>query len=94
MPSTVTQAPCFSAAEAASIAGDLFHVSGKLRQLPSERDQNFHIHAANHKEYVLKIANAAEKFEALDFQNQAMLHVQHHKNAFSSDAGICSEIVN
>ena len=49
----------------------------ELSELPSERDQNFRVEAAG-TTLVLKIANASESAEILDFQNRALLHVQEH----------------
>lgn len=40
--------------------------------LPSERDQNFLLRGTGGKRTVLKIANAQEPLEILDFQNQAL----------------------
>ena len=94
MPSVVTQAPNFTEAQADAIAKEHFNISGTFKPLPSERDQNFHIRSSNQKEYVLKIANATENFEALDFQNRAMLHVQQHRDLFSKEAGVCPEIIS
>ena len=93
MPSVVTQAPRFSETEAAAFAKDLFSVSGEFKPLPSERDQNFHIRCSQKIEYVLKIANAAETYETLDFQNQAMLHVGRHSPLFNNKAAVCPEII-
>jgi 4-aminobutyrate aminotransferase-like enzyme/Ser/Thr protein kinase RdoA (MazF antagonist) len=94
MSSIVTQAPRFSDADAAVFAKELFGVSGVFRQLPSERDQNFHVLSEDRKNYILKIANAAEEREALEFQNQAMTHVFQHKDSFTGAAGVCPEIIN
>ncbi len=43
-----------------------------VSELPSERDQNFHLREAPGRELVLKIASAAESRSILDFQNQAL----------------------
>ncbi|MFC1876225.1 aminotransferase class III-fold pyridoxal phosphate-dependent enzyme [Thermodesulfobacteriota bacterium] len=92
MSSIVTHAPRFSAAEAEKIAKELFGVCGVFRQLPSERDQNYHIRTKERNEYVLKIANKTEEKQALEFQNQAMIHVNRHKDAFPGDMCVCPEI--
>jgi len=42
----------------------------------SERDQNFRLDADDGKRYVLKISNAAEQLQVIDFQNQALRHVE------------------
>ena len=75
--------PGFSTSDAEKLADDLFgiHVSGQ--ELPSERDQNFHLKAESGQEYVLKIANAAEQVQALECQNDAMVHIARH----ASDVG-------
>jgi 4-aminobutyrate aminotransferase-like enzyme/Ser/Thr protein kinase RdoA (MazF antagonist) len=43
-----------------------------LSELPSERDQNFHLRDGSGRELVLKIASSAESPEVIDFQNQAL----------------------
>jgi len=93
MPSVVTQAPNFSEAQAAAIAKEHFNISGSFIPLPSERDQNFYICASNQKEYVLKIANATDESDTLDFQNQAIQHVQRHRNLFGKEVGVCPDII-
>jgi len=92
MSSVVSHAPRFSVAEAEKIAEQLFGVCGEFRQLPSERDQNYHIRTKNQNEYVLKIANQSEEKEALDFQNLAMAHVTRHKDLFSGGMQVCPDI--
>ncbi len=69
------KAPAFSSDEAEGIARRFFGVDGSARALASERDQNFHLRAADGREYVLKISNPAEDPAVLDFQTQALLHV-------------------
>lgn len=93
MSSIVNHAPRFSVAEAEKIASDIFGVRGIFRQLPSERDQNFHVLTQDQNEYVFKIANNSEDKEALEFQNQAMNHVNRHKDLFSEDTRVCPEIL-
>jgi 4-aminobutyrate aminotransferase-like enzyme/Ser/Thr protein kinase RdoA (MazF antagonist) len=92
MSSIVTQAPQFSVVEAEKIAADLFGIQGIFKQLPSERDQNYHIQTKDQHEYVLKIANKTEKQRALEFQNQAMMHVHAHKDLFPGNMCVCPEI--
>ena len=57
------------------IAKSLYGLSGSLRELPSERDQNFHLVTETGEEYVLKISAASERYENLDLQNSAMHHL-------------------
>ena len=46
-----------------------------ISELPSERDQNFHLRESSGRELVLKIASSAESPSVLDFQNQALARV-------------------
>lgn len=69
-----TPKPRFTAAE---IAGPLlrnYDLSGELKELVSERDQNFLITTA-HGQFVLKIANQAEDRGFLALQNAAFQHL-------------------
>lgn len=70
-----TMPPAFSEAEAAAIAADQYGISGNVRPLVSERDQNYQLTAQNGLRYTLKISNHAEQQVVIDFQNQALLHV-------------------
>jgi Ser/Thr protein kinase RdoA (MazF antagonist) len=74
--------PAFSDTEAAAIAADHYGISGSVRPLVSERDQNFQLTAQDGQHYTLKIANHAEHQEVIDFQNQALLHVAKQDAAF------------
>jgi len=74
-PVTVHHAPRFTAPEAVEIARALYGHEGVAEALPSERDQNFKLVTPAGDVFVLKIANAAERREVLDFENQAMAHV-------------------
>ena len=71
-----TLPPAFSAEEAANLARQLYGVTGTLAPLDSERDQNFRLTEADGSSWVLKIANAAEDFQALDFQAALLRHAQ------------------
>jgi 4-aminobutyrate aminotransferase-like enzyme/Ser/Thr protein kinase RdoA (MazF antagonist) len=73
--SLLQQAPRFDAAGAAQLARDLYRLDTTASPLPSERDQNFVLTTADGKQWVLKIANAAEPLELLVGQNAAMEHV-------------------
>lgn len=67
--------PRFTAEAAATLAQDLFGLSGRLDPLTSERDQNFRLTAEDGRRYVLKIANAAEPREVTNFQTRAFAHI-------------------
>jgi Ser/Thr protein kinase RdoA (MazF antagonist) len=75
MSSIVQHAPRFTENDAIGIAHDVFGLDVSARKLPSERDQNFHLTAFSGEAYVLKVANATERIEVIDFQNQAMMHI-------------------
>jgi Ser/Thr protein kinase RdoA (MazF antagonist)/murein DD-endopeptidase MepM/ murein hydrolase activator NlpD len=68
--------PSFTVEEAAGILRRLYGLDGALRELPSERDQNFHLRDGGGKEWVLKISNVAEKRDVLDFQNAVLAHLE------------------
>ncbi len=70
--SLIQSAPRFNVGQAAAIALKHYGVSGEIRSLPSERDQNFRIDLASGESFVLKIANASESYELLDAQNHAL----------------------
>jgi len=68
-------APSFTAAEASEFAKLWFEETLDVSSLVSERDQNFLLKNNKGIRFVLKIANKAESYEVLDFQNQAMNHM-------------------
>jgi Ser/Thr protein kinase RdoA (MazF antagonist) len=68
--------PSFTATEALAVAEREFGIVGEVSALPSERDQNYLITDAGGGKFVLKIANLGDAPELLDFQNQAMRHVE------------------
>lgn len=67
--------PRFSPEEAGELALSLYGVSGALRALPSERDQNFLLTAGNGEVLVLKISGAGERRGNLDLQHAALEHL-------------------
>jgi Ser/Thr protein kinase RdoA (MazF antagonist) len=93
MSSIVQHAPRFSAEDAERIAEELFGIEATARQLPSERDQNFHLAASSGHEYVLKLANSTELPAVLDFQNQAMLHIAAKRDIFDPITSIVPVIL-
>ena len=68
--------PSFTVEEAAGILGRLYGLDGAIRELPSERDQNFFLRDAAGAEWVLKISNAAERLDVLEFQNAVLAHLE------------------
>ncbi len=71
----VQNRPRFTPSQGSRIAKEVFGVDAAAQELPSERDQNFHLKAVHGEEFVLKIASAADSVEVLDFQNRAMEHI-------------------
>jgi len=51
-------------------------IEGELDRLQGERDQNFRITTANGSRYVFKIASPLEDLVLVDFQSQALLHLE------------------
>ncbi|MDH3588469.1 MAG: aminotransferase class III-fold pyridoxal phosphate-dependent enzyme [Gammaproteobacteria bacterium] len=70
-----TAPPAFTPDEASQVAVRYFGQTGRLKQLGSERDQNFHLSADDEKQYVLKFANPAESPQVVDLQVRALRHV-------------------
>jgi 4-aminobutyrate aminotransferase-like enzyme/Ser/Thr protein kinase RdoA (MazF antagonist) len=70
----VQHAPRFDVHSAETLARQAFGVTGRAEPLASERDQNFKILAADGA-FVLKIANAVERPDNLDFENAALDHL-------------------
>ena len=68
--------PSFSERDAARLAFELYGLTGSVKELTSERDQNFLVRAESGEHFVLKIAAAAEMRETLEFQNAVMSHLQ------------------
>jgi 4-aminobutyrate aminotransferase-like enzyme/Ser/Thr protein kinase RdoA (MazF antagonist) len=75
MKPTESTRPQFSNEDAQALVFGLWNVKSMARELPSERDQNFHIRAEGGAEFVLKIANVREKREVLELQVQAIRHL-------------------
>jgi 4-aminobutyrate aminotransferase-like enzyme/Ser/Thr protein kinase RdoA (MazF antagonist) len=69
-----TPAPAFSLDQAAQMARACFGLDARVRNLVSERDQNFRLDCRDGSRYVLKIANPAEAEAVLAFQSGALEH--------------------
>lgn len=67
--------PQFTIGEAQAIVYGLWNLRSTARELPSERDQNFHIRADGGGEYVLKIASEQEQWEVLELQVRSIRHL-------------------
>jgi 4-aminobutyrate aminotransferase-like enzyme/Ser/Thr protein kinase RdoA (MazF antagonist)/murein DD-endopeptidase MepM/ murein hydrolase activator NlpD len=84
--------PQFSVPAATRIANSLYPLEECLRELPSERDQNFLFRGKDGGLYTLKIANIDERREVLDLQNQAMRHVDNGAAPIPSLNGAAIEV--
>ncbi|MGB8859515.1 MAG: aminotransferase class III-fold pyridoxal phosphate-dependent enzyme [Ilumatobacteraceae bacterium] len=62
--------PAFPDDEVAGLARHAFGISGPMRSLESERDQNVQV-----GDYVVKVANAAEDRAAVELQHAALAHL-------------------
>jgi 4-aminobutyrate aminotransferase-like enzyme/Ser/Thr protein kinase RdoA (MazF antagonist) len=71
---TVATAPRFSVEDGRRLGREFFGIEaeGEVCPLPSERDQNFLLRLESGDAFVLKIANASERRERLEFQNDVM----------------------
>ena len=72
--SLLQSAPALTAADAARLAREQYGLRGTAEPLPSERDQNFVIHAGSQR-FVLKIANRTEQRTLLEAQNAVLAHL-------------------
>jgi 4-aminobutyrate aminotransferase-like enzyme/Ser/Thr protein kinase RdoA (MazF antagonist) len=67
--------PHFSLTEVTQLAQDLYGITTAAQELPSERDQNFHLQTESGDGFVFKISSAAEKRSILDLQHDALDHL-------------------
>jgi 4-aminobutyrate aminotransferase-like enzyme/Ser/Thr protein kinase RdoA (MazF antagonist) len=65
-------------AEAVRLARELYGIAGTARGLPGEYDDNFHISAADGREFVLKVMHPARERSFIDLQCRALLHLAEH----------------
>jgi Ser/Thr protein kinase RdoA (MazF antagonist) len=71
-----TDRPALSEDRAAELLLEHYGLAGKLEPQDSERDQNFLLRSTSGRNYVLKIANAAEAEAITDLQVAALLHLE------------------
>ena len=67
--------PALSLTDAAGLAARLFGITATAAALPSERDQNLLLTTGAGDRFVLKIANATERFEVLEAENAVLQHL-------------------
>ena len=79
MPRTATvldsSAPNLSDDEVSQILQEVYGIEGRISLLTSERDRNYHIHARDGRDVLLKVTNAAEPRETTRFQTDALLEI-------------------
>jgi 4-aminobutyrate aminotransferase-like enzyme/Ser/Thr protein kinase RdoA (MazF antagonist) len=71
MATAISRRTRFREEDAAKIARDLWGLSARAQELPSERDQNFRLTGAGGS-FVLKLSGPSERPECLDLQNAAL----------------------
>lgn len=67
--------PRLTLREARAVLNSRFALDGVLGRLPSERDQNFSVQAADGRKYVLKLAKSDERRDILELQNAMIAHL-------------------
>jgi hydroxylysine kinase len=67
--------PKFTPGQVGALVEKLYGLSGLARELPSERDQNFHFLEKSGRQFVLKVSSAGESRDVLEFQNAALKHL-------------------
>jgi len=67
--------PKFNQKDSLRIVENLYHLEGTIKELPSERDQNYLVKTTTGNNFVLKIAASSEKRKTLEFQNDVMNHI-------------------
>ena len=77
-----TPAPSFTLKEIKKILESKFGISGSLKHLYGDRDQNFYINT-NRGSFILKVFNTQEEKKIIDLQDRAVTHI---KKNYSSAA--------
>ena len=71
--------PRLGGGEIRQLLREQYGLEAELESLVSERDQNFRLRCDDDRQFILKIANAAEDPVATDFQIQALNHVESYQ---------------
>ncbi len=72
--------PPFSDAEITRLVNQYYGLSGELSELPGYIDLNRQLTASDGKLYVVKVANALQNSDELDFENKVMMHLAADKS--------------
>ncbi len=67
--------PAYTVEEIETVVRETYGLDGRLRELPSDRDQNFLVQVDGSPHCVVKIANSAERLEVIELQQRAMEHL-------------------
>src|SRR5689334_8531900 len=70
-----TAAPHLAPEEVRALLRRLYGMDGSIQSLAGERDQNCRVETADGRRYVLKISNASEPVDVVDFQIAALDHI-------------------
>ncbi len=70
-----TAVPDLALDEVAELVRRLYGITGSIKPLAGERDQNCCIETADHIRYVVKISNPSEPVTVVDFQIEALEHI-------------------
>jgi len=72
--------PSFKKSEIKKIVFDIFGLSILVKNLDSDRDQNFYLYTSSNKEFVLKIYNPNEAIDVIDLQSNVLDHFQNNQS--------------
>ncbi|MBK8906238.1 MAG: aminotransferase class III-fold pyridoxal phosphate-dependent enzyme [Anaerolineaceae bacterium] len=75
MPDVTILRPEFTLEDAIHLAHTHYNLTATARELPSERDQNFHLTATDGTQYILKIAGRTESLATLELENALINHL-------------------
>lgn len=73
-----SESPRLGDSEVLQLVREHYGLEVQLKSLLSERDQNFRLRCDDGRQFVLKVANAAEDPLATDFQIQALNHLEQY----------------
>ena len=68
--------PSFNKTEIKKIVYDLFGLRVDVKNLDSDRDQNFYLYTISNKQFVLKIYNSNESIDIINLQTNVLDHFQ------------------
>ena len=75
------QPPLFKKTEIKKIVYDLFGLHVNVKNLDSDRDQNFYLYTESKEQFVLKIYNSNESIDIINLQTNVLDHFQKNDSA-------------